>query len=81
MFDVTEEIVDSYLVSEEYEDYARKNDTNSSVDELRKELLEKFGDEAEDEISSSLFAAHNIGERIGIIQGIRIGLRLIHECL
>lgn len=79
MFDVVKEIADAYFASEEYEDYSRKNNTKGDADELRRDLIQILGKGAEEEISSSLSTAHNLGEYNGIIQGIGIGLRLIHE--
>lgn len=81
MFDVTRDIAESYFASEDYEIFSKKNNTTEQVIELKEGLLEKFGKDAEDEINSSLFAAHNIGEYHGIIQGIGIGMRLIHDCM
>ena len=77
MFDVAEGIIESYLASQEHEDFISENDAEKEVNDIREELIEKFGKDAKEDIDSNLFATYNIGEYFGIIQGIGIGLQLM----
>lgn len=81
MFDVTRDIAENYFTSEEYEMFSEKNDTSKRIFKIRDELLKKLGNEAEDEITSSLFEAHNAGEYNGVIQGIGLGIKITCDCM
>lgn len=80
MGSIANEIIETYFASKQHDSFLLKNNTDENVKALRKELIEKFGEGAREEIDSSLFAAFNTGEYYGVMQGIGIGLQLVNEC-
>lgn len=79
MFNATEHIIESYLESEEYGEFAEKNKTEEAVEEMGKHLIKKFGEENKDIIDTALMATFSTGEHYGMVQGIGIGINLMNE--
>lgn len=76
MFNPVTEIIDNYVMSKEHEEFAIKNNTEQSINKIHKELLEQFGEDKEELLSTDLFTVFNEAEYYGIMQGIKIGLRI-----
>ena len=79
MFNITEYIIDSYLTSKEYEEFSEEHGTEDVVKKARADLVEKFGEENREVIDTALMAAFSTGEHYELIQGVGMGLNLMHE--
>lgn len=80
MYDLTNDLLENYFQSKEYNNYTEKNNTCEVIDKCQNDLVEKFGEAEREEINTALFAVFNTAESHGIAQGIAIGIKFILEC-
>lgn len=79
MYNPVPDIIANYFSSEDHDTYAIKNNFDETVKEFTKELTSKYKECEKEDISNNLYAAFNVGEYHGIIQGIGIGIKLLME--
>lgn len=80
---ITSGIIEEYFETKQHDAFLERNNTDGEIYTLKKEFMDDIeaGENISEEINGTLKSAFNLGEYYGIMQGIGIGLQILHECL